>query len=171
MSALITYFVGLCLLRRTPQELPASLPLFAVLVAVNLILSLLAGLMLDGDFGLSLLQGVVDFLLTMAVLYAGFKLMGRQARFAQTATALLGSGVVLGVLGLVPLSMLSGGEESEGSAIAGLLFLGLLIWNLVVMGHIVRHALEMTLGQGMVIALGFYLFAYTLLGGLFATPA
>jgi len=39
------------------------------------------------------------------------------------------------------------------------------------MGHILRHALEMTLGQAMVIAVGFYLFAYTLLGGLFATPA
>jgi len=171
LLALINFFVELCLLRRAPQDLPASQSLFGLLVVVNLILGLLAGLTVDGGFGRSLLQSVADVVLTLGVFYAGFKLIGREARFAQTATALLGSGAVLGVLGLLPLTMLSGGEESAGSAIAGLLFLGLLIWNLVVMGHILRHALEMTLGQAMVIAVGFYLFAYTLLGGLFATPA
>lgn len=171
MLALINFFVELCLLRRTPQDLPASLPLFGLLAVVNLCLGLMAGLVVGEGFGRSLSQSAAEILLTTGVLFAGLRLVHRESRFAQSATALLGSGAVFGVLGLFPLALLPAGEEAEISALFWLLLIGLLIWNLIVMGHILRHTLELKPGQAMLIAVGFYLLASSVLGGLFASPA
>ena len=170
MLALIHFFIELCLLRKAPQDLPASGPLFGV----TLVADLLVGLLLAANAGYSLGSGVaqslVDILLMLALLYGGLRMLNRGARFAQAATALLGSGVVLGLVALLPISLIAAREPTGQSSLAAWLFLLLVAWSVLVTGHILRHAFDILLGQGAAIAVAYNVLAYTLARGLFPGP-
>jgi len=168
LLALIRFFFELCLLRRAPQGLPASTALLGVTVVVNL----LAGVMLAATVRLSpamgLAQGSVDMAFMLALLFGALYLLDRLPRFRQSATALLGSGAVLEFIAVVPLGLLPPGEDGEAGGDASLLFLALIVWSILVTGHILRHTFELRLGQGVAIAVLYGFFSYTLLGGVFA---
>lgn len=168
MRALIIFFVELCALRRAPQDLPAS----GILLWIVLLADLFAGLLVGVTAGISgwtsLLQGIVEIALMLAVLYVALHLMKRPGRFLQAGTALLGSGALLGLLALMPLSLNpTGNQETNLAALGALFLLGLVIWGVVVTGHILRHTFEITLGQGAAIAIAFDIAAITLVTGLF----
>jgi len=168
LQALIQFFFQLCLLRKAPQDLPGS----SVLLSVTLVADLLMAMVLAGVAGLppgrGLIQGLVDVAFMLALLYGASHLLNRLPRFQQTATSLLGSGAVLGFIAVVPLSMLppGGNEQAPGGAV--LLFLALIVWSVLVTGHILRHTFDLSLRQGVGIALVYNLFAYSLVGGLFS---
>lgn len=153
MQALIHFFFELCTLRRAPQDLPASQTLFGLLILVNLFIGTLVSLV--GGLALlpGVLQGAIEIALTLAVLAGALKLTRRASRLLQAATALLGVGALIGVLALLPLSLVTGeGSGSDLALLSGLMILALFIWNLVVSGHILRHTFDITLGQGTAIA-------------------
>jgi hypothetical protein len=168
LQALIQFFFELCLLRKAPQDLPAS----SVLVGATLVADLLMGAVLSATVGLSpglgLLQSLVDVALMLALLYGALHLLDRLPRFQQTAAALLGSGALLGFIAVLPLSLLPRSTEGQESGGAVLLFLALIVWSILVTGHILRHTFELRLGQGVVIAVIYSFFAYSLVGGLFS---
>lgn len=168
MPALIQFFFELCLLRKAPQDLPGS----SALLGVTLVADLLMAMVLAGVVGLSpgrgLIQGTVDAAFMLALLYGASQLLNRVPRFQQTATALLGSGAVLGFIAVVPLSMLPQGSSEQASGGAALLFLALIVWSVLVTGHILRHTFDWTLPQGVGIAVAYNFFAYSLVGGLFS---
>jgi hypothetical protein len=168
LRGLIFFFVELCLLRRAPQDLPAASALLALGVVADVLVGLLLGLIVDLSPWMALSQGLVDVAFMLAVLYVALRLMDRLRRFMQTATALLGAGAVLGTLAIVPLSLLPVGGEGEPTAIAAILFLGLIVWSVLVTGHIFRHAFDLRLGQGVVIAVAYNLLSYSLVGGIFS---
>jgi len=167
LQALIQFFIELCLLRRAPQDLPASATLLKFLVLVYLGVGVLVGAATGQGLGDALAQTLVDTALLLGLLYAGLRWLARLPRFTQSASALLGSGAVLNLLVLAPLGMASGGDDSELTGFAALLFLALLAWSLVVTGHILRHTLDLPLVQGALIAIAYNLLAYSLLGALF----
>jgi hypothetical protein len=168
LQALIYYFIELCLLRRAPQDLPASPTLLKALVLVYLAVGVLVGTATGEGAGVALLQTLVDAALLLGLLYAGLRWLGRLPRLLQAGSALLGSSALLSLLVLVPLGMASGGEDSELTGVAALLFLALLAWSIVVTGHILRHTLDLALVQGALIAVAYNLLAYSLLGALFS---
>lgn len=167
MQALIQFFIELCLLRRAPQDLPASVILVRFLILVYLGVGVLLGAATGQGLWEALAQTLVDAALLVGLLYGGLRWLGRRARFEQSASALLGSGAVLNLLVLVPLGLASGGGDSQLTGVAAVLFLALLAWSLVVMGHILRHTLDLPLVQGALIAIAYNLLAYSLLGALF----
>ncbi|WP_223807001.1 hypothetical protein [Marichromatium sp. AB31] len=168
MQALIMFFAELCWLRRTPQQLPASETLFVVVLLADLLVGMLVGVSAGIGWWPSLLQALAEIVLTLAALYVGLSAVRHARRFLQTATALLGAGALLGLLALVPLGLQpTGSRETELAALGALLFLALVVWSLVVTGHILRHAFVIGLGQGVAIALAFELFAVALIGALF----
>lgn len=156
MQALILFFIHLCALRRAPQDLPASETLFALALIADLLTAMLVGL-ITGLSGLSgLVQGSAEIALMLAALYAVLTLLKLGTRFLQAATALLGSGALLGLLALIPLSLNPTGEETTDLATLGaFLLLALVVWSIVVSGHILRHTFAITLGQGAAIAITF----------------
>lgn len=168
LQAVIQFFFQLCLLRKAPQDLPGS----SALLAVTLLADLLVGMALAGVAGLSpgrgLLQGLVDVAFMLALLYGAVHLLNRIPRFQQAATALLGSGAVLGFIAAVPLSMLPRGGDEQAPGVAVLLFLGLIFWSVLVTGHILRHTFDLSLRQGVGIAIVYSFFAYSLVGGIFS---
>lgn len=170
MQALIKFFVELCLLRRLPQDLPASEMLLGLALAADLAVGVLVGITAGLSWLTSLLQGVSELLLMLLVLYAALTQLKRRARFLQAATALLGSGAVLGLVAIPPLTLNpTGSQESDLAALGAFLLLGLVIWGILVTGHILRHTFSITLGQGSAIAVAFQIVAITLVTSLFGT--
>jgi hypothetical protein len=166
LSVLVRFFFELCLLRRAPQDLPASDALLAVVLVADLAVGTLLGATVGLSPGLALGEGVADVIFSLALLFLALRLLDRPARFRQTATALLGSGTLIGVIAIAPLAVLSTGTESTLSALAGLVFLAVIAWSILVTGHILRHCFDLRLGQGVVLAVAYHFLAYTLIGGL-----
>jgi hypothetical protein len=175
LPALAQFFIDLCLLRRNPQDLPASAALFGLVLAV----ALLGGLLLSVSAGASLVAGLgqtlLDLLLMLGALHLVLKALNKRARYLQTATALVGADAVIGFVALLPVSLarpaVDGAEPSGGVLLAGLLFLALLAWSVLVVGHILRHALDLTLAQGVVIAIAFDVASFVVISALTQGPA
>jgi hypothetical protein len=167
LKALIDYFIALCLLRAAPQDLPASPTLLNALGLAYLAVGVLVGAVAGQPLGPALAQTLVDLAFLLGLLYAGLRLAGRLPRFQQSAAALVGSGAVLSLLVVVPLGLASDGSGSEFTGAAAILFLALLVWSIVVTGHILRHTLNIPLVQGALIAAGYNLLSYALMGALF----
>ncbi|RMD78669.1 MAG: hypothetical protein D6809_05350 [Gammaproteobacteria bacterium] len=133
-------FWEICLLRLGPQDLPASPLLAALATAAYLLVGWLLGLV-RLPAGQAFLASLLDTLLlaVLARIVLWVRDLGR--RFLQTYTALAGSGAVLGLV-ILPVLLWEGrGGTGEAAALLPLLLLAWTVWGLVVMAHILRHAL------------------------------
>jgi len=93
-------------------------------------------------------------------------------RFKQTISALTMSGAMIGVVAL-PILMLFSNTGDESSFLFSTIWLLLIVWETVIVGHIVRHAMEIPFLAGLGAALIYmYLsFAVTLrLSKIIAAP-
>mgnify|MGYP006423219519 CR=1 FL=1 len=167
MLVIINFFIELALLRRAPQELPASRVLFSLLLVVGLGAELLLALTAAIGFGNGLLQSLLNLTLMLGALWVALSLFERRERFLQTATALIGVDSLITLLALLPVGLARPVNAESGLlALAGLLFLLLLVWSITAAGHILRHAFELTLLQGVAIAIGFDVLSFVIVGGL-----
>lgn len=158
MKTLLNNFVDLCLLRIGPQDLPVSVSLLMTLAGLNILVGL--AVIVDARTGAAsaLGESIFDTGLVLTALYLGLRTQNRLPRFAQAATALMGSELLLGLLALPLISWSRQPDTIE----AGLLLLVLIIWSLVVMGHILRHTFEIGFGFGVGLAFGYTLLAWNL---------
>jgi hypothetical protein len=144
VKQLIQLFAQIALLRRGPQDVPASALLLALTVVgylcVNLVVS---GLMPPVPGWPGPAQVLVDTVFTLAWYVALLKLLGRSERILQTATAVFGFQVVLSPLLIASdWLVLRFGQDALWQVpvvSAGLL---LLIWLIAAYSQIVRAALE-----------------------------
>lgn len=166
MNALLKYFMDLCLLRAAPQDLPASQTLLRLTVAANVLVSVVLTLSMRLDTAPTLLQSLLEILLLLGLLWLVLRLTDRSGRFLQCAAAAMGSSALLGVLALPVIPMATRGE-GDTALLGGLLMLGLVIWSVLVLGHILRHALEVPLGRGVLLAMMYTFASYALMGVLF----
>lgn len=142
------------MLRQGPQDIPASGALLIVTSLVNFALGVGINQRVQQPgpaIIVAALEIAVPFLLTWALLY-GFS---HTTRLLQTLTALMGCGAVIGLI-IIPLLVLFGSLPVS-------LQLMIFLWNLLVIGHILRHALEMHLLGGFFIAIGYAFFLYQLI--------
>ena len=158
MKTLLNNFVDLCLLRIGPQDLAASGSLLMTLTGLNILVGL--AVIVDARTGVAsaLAESLFDTGLMLTALYFGLKTQNHLPRFNQAASALMGSELLLGLLALPLISWSRRPDATE----AGLLLLVLIIWSLVVMGHILRHTFEIGLGFGVGLAFGYTLLAWNL---------
>ncbi|MDT8410113.1 MAG: hypothetical protein RQ741_10980 [Wenzhouxiangellaceae bacterium] len=136
----------IALLRRGPQDLPASpLSLWLALLAYGAIVIVSGLLDRRPPSGVDLLVSVAVPLAATALL---LWLRARPARFIQTAAALFGTGALIGLVNL-PL-WLSGSTPVPSLFV--LLAVAGLFWGLAVDGHIWRNAIECSFAGGVAIA-------------------
>jgi hypothetical protein len=167
MTRLITIWLDICLLRAGPQDLPASNVLLALALGAYALVALGVSLMsasLPAALGIT----AIDVLLMAAFASLLLRWTNKVARLNQTLTALGGTGALLGLLAWPLISMIlrSQGQE-EAPDLPVLLWLGLLIWNLAVVAHIVRHALSTTFLTGMGLSIVYALITYTVINSLY----
>jgi hypothetical protein len=170
LLALVHFFIDLCLLRRNPQDLPASPALLGVVLAVALAGGLLLSITAGSSWFAGIAQTVLDLLLMLGVLHLVLKALNKQARYLQAATALVGADAVIGLVALLPVSLarpIAAGAEPGGDVLlAGLLFMALVAWSVLVVGHILRNAFDLTLAQGVVIAIAFDVFSFVVISAV-----
>ena len=166
MLEIIRAFVDICLFRRGPQDLPASSFLLYLTLGTyagsNFLLAL--GLQAPITAAMASITGTALLaVLTLSLLY----LHGRAARLRQTLAALAGTGSVIAVLSLPPIYWLSAPAGEGGRSVPNLLVFALFVWSVVVIAHIIRHALATRLIVGLVVAMMFYWVAASVQGALF----
>lgn len=153
MLPLIKCWLDICLLRAAPQDLPASGLLLAISLCCYAAISLLVSLVSYGfadAVRLVLLDLGVLGLFVVALLY----LQNKTVRIQQTLTAMAGSGSVLGILALLLVLFVQPDMTHEQvPASLTLFWLILMIWNLLVMAHIMRHALSSSFITGVGVSL------------------
>jgi hypothetical protein len=165
---LTEFFLELCLLRRAPQDLPASSALLGVTLAADLLAGMLFGMLAGLSPGLGLAQGLTGIVLMLALLYGALYLVEHTSRFLQSATALLGTSALLELIASLPLGLLPPAEDGKASGGVALLLLALVAWSVMITGHILRHTFDLRLVQGVGIAVIYSIFSDTLLSGIFS---
>jgi SNF family Na+-dependent transporter len=163
MMALFSSAVDICLLRRAPQDLPVSRHLLWLLILLNLLIGIVV--VLDNRTGLlrAVLESVAGLVLMLGALAAALSVKGRLPRFNQTASATLLSGLLLSILAWPLVAWRHRHESMESELLLLLLF----AWSIAVLGHILRHAFEVSLNLGIAFALLYTLLAWSIMSHLF----
>jgi hypothetical protein len=163
MLRLAKAFLDIALWRQTPAHLPASLLLLAIAAAASAVLDVLGALLPPGPNGAILTTVVLGVALPLAFTGIVLKVARRPQRFLQTASALLGVGVLAEIL-LYPLGALLTLIGSDGvvSILVRLLLNIGVIWYLLACAHIWRAALDTGLLLGGVISVGYLVLSIAL---------
>ncbi len=150
MYAIIHPFLQIALLRSPPQELPRSHMLLGLVLALHLLLGF--GLyLLQYPFLTATLAAITGTVILSILSYSLLYMNGKIQRFVQTLSALAGTDILIGLIS-IPIITLG------VSGLASLLYLLIVAWNLTVAAHILRHALTVSVQQGFVFALIFFMF-------------
>ncbi len=153
MGSLLQTLLGICALREGPQDLPYAPQQLIGVIAGNAVVTYIAVANLP-DTGTVVPQVAMAAIFALAFLYGLLALYGLQARFVQSATALFGTDMIINL----PVAALTfplathGTEDAPGAATAILL---LWFWQVAILGHIFRHALEIRLTWGVLLALAY----------------
>lgn len=161
MLQTLKLFVDLCLLRAKPQDLPHSIALEILTLVAYVTLSYVLATS-NTTPGTALLAALVDVGMLVALAYAGLWVLDLKPRFTKLVTALAGSGTVWQLVALPVMALLAGSaDKTPDTALAALayaLLLALVAWAIFIIGHILRHALNMKFSFALGIAL---LYVYT----------
>ena len=157
---LVNAFWQICLLRRAPQDLPASQFLLR-LITVVFVLRGAAINAFSFDVGEAIALNVIMTVVLFAALGFLLALRGFGPRFSQTATAMMGTTIVLFPAALALRYWFHVIEHSgTTSNLAGHCWVVLFVWELFIAAHILRHALEMRLIAGFFIAIAYVLLEF-----------
>jgi hypothetical protein len=156
-------FLGICLLRANPQDLPTSNRLMlAALVAYGLadVIGVLDILSLDS----AVLAAAVDSLLLIVATHVALRWRNAVNRFPQTLSALAGCGALLSLL-----AWAAAGLTREWLP-PPWVWAPFLLWYTLVFSHILRHALSLAMPAGVAVSL-LYIILSMGVTGLFVNPA
>lgn len=167
---LIRILADIALWRRGPRDLPASGPwVLGAMVVYALENALQTALATHGRAGV--LAGVVGVIATSAVLAGILAIGGRLHRLAQTLLAVLGTDILLAPLVVLVAAGIGANDETT---LVGLLLrlalLALVVWNLLIVAHILRAAFDATLAVGVALAVGCGVLSYLVTAACVGAP-
>lgn len=163
MHALFNLFLDICLFRKGPQDVPASVALLKICLLAYGLSGLLV-LLLGTPAPVALLQILLDMVLLSGLLYLLLILYRRSKRFEQTLSALTGTGTLMGLLALPLMSWIAHQGTGGDTELPSMLMLVLMVWNTAIIAHILRHAFETSTWVGALYALGYTFLSWTLTG-------
>jgi hypothetical protein len=152
MTGLMRSLADIALLRRDPSGLPSSWASVAVFVLAYAVADIVVAL--TGSVQPVLARTAVDLALTLPFFWLLLAITRRTHRFPQTINAALGVYVLLAPV-IILLLLLRNPAQSNG-ALALLIpasFTAFMIWYLLIVGHILRSALDTGLVTGFAIAI------------------
>jgi hypothetical protein len=173
LRALFGVVVDIILLRRGPEQLPASSVLLAATVATYLAISAMVIASVstrDTNWPLELLIGTA----TMLVWYrVALQLAKKRERFAQTMTATFGVSTIFAPL-LLPMlgsAIAQVQAKQQPSQLITLLALFLMVWMVVVLVRIVSAAFEWPWPAALLLVIGQEVFSILVFVLVFGAPA
>jgi hypothetical protein len=156
MFDLIKLLFNICLLKKAPQDLPFSINLLKILVIINIIINFLLMNMSVNWFS-ALLKAAVGILLLCGFSWLCLFFSGKLRRFYQTTTALFGTDSLIDLFALPTIATMA---VNQGGLLAFLVMMALIIWHWVIMGHIMRNALQQSFSFSLGLALLYLVIAY-----------
>lgn len=173
MLSLIRFFAQLCLLRTRPQDLPASQSLLGLVAIVNVIIGTVLVSPALGNPFTAFTASLVDTAVLAGFVLLVLKFRNHPERFIQTATSAIGVSAVISALSL-PLQWMmpapSEGMAAPSAESASLMLLILIVWLQVALGHVLRHAIDVSLMLGVGLAFLYSLFSGAAIQSLFNFP-
>ena len=166
MTGLLNSLAQIALLRRDPSGLPSSAAWVAVFVLLYAAVDVVI-ILLDHNFRV-VARTALDVAFSLAFLGLPLLVTRRTHRYPQTVIAAFGAYVLLSPAMVILLLLRVPAESNEG--IAFLATSGsvlLVIWYLLIVGHILRCALDTGLVTGFAIALAWTLASIALSQSLF----
>ncbi len=167
MYKLLNVFIKICLLRAGPQDVPAASVVMVLATGTYLCIGMLIALTSFTPVQ-ALLWSALDTFLLAAVAQLGLRWRGHVRRFQQTFSALTGSGALLSLVSwpfMLMLLRLPSGDAN--AALPSLLVVLLMLWSVVVIAHILRHALSSSYAVGVLMALLYAILSWNLSALLF----
>lgn len=160
---LLKTFLGIGLLRANPQDLPASNALMLAALAAYGLADVI-GVLDTLAPASAVLAAAVDTLMLVAATHLALRWRHVENRIPQTLAALAGCGAILSLLawGLAGLT--------QGMLAPQWVWAPFLVWYTLVFGHVLRHALSISLAAGVAVSL-LYLILSMGVTGLFVSPA
>jgi hypothetical protein len=142
---LLRAFAGIALFRIRPQDIPRSGALLGATAVANAAVSLLISAQLEMPAINASMEMCVLIGMTVALLYA----FRRGGRIVQTLTALMGASAIIGLVVALVIAAIP--------ELPYVMRIAIFLWNMFVIAHVLRHALDTLFALGCLIA-----FAYAL---------
>lgn len=161
--------VDLCLFQAKPQDFPYSQG-WMLLVALVLCTGIFVS---NPDQEQSQTSLVVALIAIVHVTAYGFavwialRLRSKPERFVQTLTTILGTAALLQLVNWPFVNWLVKAQDTPDAQLPLLIIFGLGVWTFAVAVNINRHAMEVTIGQSILITLGIQIFAASVVFILF----
>lgn len=168
MMELLRLYSQIALLRRGPQDVPASNLLLTATIVAYVLINLIVATVLPQVPGPWLQIIIVDVLFTIGWYAVLLRMTGKPERFLQTTTAIFGYQAVL-----APLSIAAGhlvrrfSEDPMWQLPVGMLYLLLLVWMIAINTHVLRAAIEWSLPSCVALVILQLLAAQLLLAAVF----
>jgi len=153
MGRWLRFFLDLCFLKAAPQDAPSS----KVAMYFAVISYFVAGTgltMLSRPFLQAVLIATVQTVLFLFLTNLALWIRRLPDRINQAITALTGTGVVIALVAAPLLAWLADPQVAAQTAVM-VLWLALVVWETLVVGNILRHALDVPLAAGIGVALVF----------------
>jgi len=148
MTGIINAFIDICLFRAGPQQLPASRTLLGIVVVCNLLAGSLM-LQVSTPVGQAFMMAAVDTVLLFIFANVALQLRRHTERLLQTLTALIGTSTLMSLIAWPVSSWFNSAKAAGADAgLPSLIILLMLFWNTGIIGHILRHALGISLAGG-----------------------
>ena len=164
MQALLILFWRISRLQKGPEDVPASTVLFMLLLMLSLLLDFVStrlGIAEVRAFEVLLIVVVANASI-LALTAMLLQVFGYVQRILQTLIAILGVSIFITVLAMPVLLALQSRMDDPGGW--GMVLLLLEVWHLMIMAHILRRALSVSMLLGLMLATGYKLLGYQIVG-------
>ena len=165
-KVLFQAFFEICRFRKRPQDIPASKNLLTIFILIYIVLSIfIADLYQETEQ--AIFGSFIELGLLLLFSWAMLQTSGKAVRWLQTVTALIGTNLIINIFALpayVLVSFNSAGELDTGSSTQsfGLLILAAMAcWNIAIMSHILKNALETHFAIALFLAITYIWIAFS----------
>ncbi len=167
MWPLASAFVDIAFHRRGPEDLPSSRFLVALLFPLYLLTGLAILWVADGMGAAQLVFGLADACAYIAFLWLVLSVAGKAPRFRQTASAVLGTTILLNVVA-IPLQAWHDAVTTNDTETSIALFgyLALVFWAIDISGYILSRALEQPYMVGVLIVVLYFMISLSIASAL-----
>lgn len=163
MKALLELLRDIMIFRRGPQDVPYSTTLLAATCIAAFVVDFAATAQFYDDASIAAPMAV-SVAAELLLAWAALQMSNRAPRFAQTATALMGTRIAFTLLTFPMLLGLGPVRDPEQMTALQALLVWLLLpfafWKLAVTAHVLRSALDASMRVGLLLALVFTVIAY-----------
>jgi hypothetical protein len=160
---LIRLFLDICLFKKGPQDIPNSSILLRLVMLAYWTMGLVL-LSLQMAWFDALLRAGVEALILFGFLWTALILLKKSPRLRQTATAVYATDTLISGCTIPLLAWLLIAPEEKGIS---LLMFFLILWQVAVLGHILRYALTIPLSLGIGLAFVYMVANYQIMRALF----